>query len=142
MSTSTSTSTLSEVQLTGTTVTASFSHPPSPIQVAHLRSRGLHPTGCDGRTGTGAGTRIPVSTSWAWPDLHEKREVGCHSYTQFCSTAKFLQPNQIAAFRLECNYPDRVVASRVRARSRASTYMYVSMPIVHDVSLSVPRWTL
>ena len=96
--------------------------------------------GTFGATGVGArcgvGYLVHVGPSWAEPDLHEKQEVGCHSYTQFCSTANFLQPNQIAAFRLECNHPDHVVASSVCARSRT-----FQMPIAHDVSLSVPRWT-
>ena len=41
--------------------------------------------------------------SWVEPDLHEKRG-GCHPYTQFCSTAKFLHSNQIAAFQVACSH--------------------------------------
>ena len=37
--------------------------------------------------------------SWAEGNLHEKREVGFHAYTQICSTAEKLQSNQTAGFK-------------------------------------------
>ncbi len=37
--------------------------------------------------------------SWVWPHPGRSRRVGHHSNVRFCSTAKKLQPNQIAEFK-------------------------------------------